>query len=141
MTSWRRNRSGLPAAQAAAGLLPMLVMAASWGQPVAERPDLRAGDNWQFSAVSSTESKTTSWSRTIVQVLPKNRVEVRHSNDQVYLYDDALNWLGNSEDPRVLARYPMKVGDTWSFSRRFRNPGRGARDHNGARRHFRLLPS
>lgn len=94
------------------------------GQPVAEAPDYRVGDAWEF-AHSRPDGAAGRWSREIVRLVDNDRVEVRREDGKLEYGDRALNFVGTtpSGDARLLVRYPLRVGDQWPFSRRFDNPG------------------
>jgi hypothetical protein len=93
-------------------------------QPAAEKPKFNVGDKWVFNQ-SAADGKTTTWSREIVEVPPSEQLRVRMGSGKVEDYDGAMNFMpeGNAERVRVLAKYPLKVGDAWTFSRKFANPG------------------
>jgi maltoporin len=87
------------------------------GAQTAEKPAYKVGDKWVFQQTEA-DGKTTTWSREIVEV-GAGGLKVRMGSGAMGDYDDAMNF-GDSggQNVRVLARYPMKVGDSWSFSRR-----------------------
>lgn len=103
---------------AAAGLC-----ASAFAQPAGERPKFNVGDKWVFNQ-STGDGKTTTWSREIVELPSAEQLRVRMGSGKVEDYDGAMNFMpeGNAERVRVLAKYPLKVGDAWSFSRKFANP-------------------
>jgi len=91
-----------------------------YAQPVAEKPDFRAGDAWQFLATDAKDGKTRGWTRTIEAIELPDRIAVKAGGVTAY-YDSALNLLrgGRADAARVLVRYPLRVGDEWTFSIRF----------------------
>lgn len=97
---------------------------AAQAQPVAEKPKISVGDKWVFNQATA-DGKTTTWSREIVEVPSADQLKVRLGNGNVADYDGVMNFMpeGKADYVRVLAKYPLKVGDTWSFSRKFANPG------------------
>jgi hypothetical protein len=99
---------------------------AAQAQPAAEKPTLSVGDKWMFSQVGA-DGKTTTWSREVVQLPSGEQVRVRWGNGTLAEYDDAMNFVpeGKPEFIRVLVKYPLKVGNEWSLSRKFANPGTG----------------
>ena len=92
--------------------------------PVADLPRYKSGDAWEFRYVQKS-GKSGVWARTIDEVLPNDRVKVRREDDNFEYGDYSLNYVGQTPtgQPRVLVRYPLRVGDEWSFGRKFENPG------------------
>ena len=97
---------------------------AAHAQSAAEKPKFNVGDKWEFKQ-STADGKTNNWSREIVEIPSGEQVRVRMGSGKVEDYDGAMNFMpeGNAERVRVLAKYPLKVGDAWTFSRKFANPG------------------
>ena len=93
-------------------------------QPVAPYPAYKAEDHWLFREHVSPGDKERNWSRTIIDVDSNNQIQVRLGNGSVEKYDAAMNHLpqGREDRRRILAKYPMKVGDEWSFSVASDNP-------------------
>lgn len=112
----------LPAMLGCALVTCMALVAA--GQPVTQKPTIKVGDAWEFSAVSEPEGKRSSWTRTILEVASADSLKVRVEDDKVFDYDSALNFMpeGRADYARVLVKYPLKVGDEWEMSRKFPNP-------------------
>jgi hypothetical protein len=111
------------------GVVPVLAAGLSLAvqaQPAADKPTLNVGDKWVFSQVAA-DGKTTSWSREIVELPSGEPVRVRWGNGTLAEYDDAMNFVpeGKPEFMRALVKYPLKVGNEWSLSRNFANPGTG----------------
>jgi hypothetical protein len=92
-------------------------------QPAAEKPKFNVGDKWEFKQ-STADGKTTNWSREIVEIPSAEQLKVRMGNGNMTDFDGAMNFMpeGKPEYVRLLAKYPLKVGDAWSFSRKFANP-------------------
>ena len=105
-------------------LLAIGLIAAAQAQPAAEKPKFNVGDKWEFKQ-SAADGKTTNWSREIVEIPSEEQLKVRMGNGNMTDFDGAMNFMpeGKPEYVRVLAKYPLKVGDSWSFSRKFANPG------------------
>lgn len=101
-----------------------LAFAAAHAQPVFERPTYSPGDRWVFQYQRESDGTSGTWSRRIERPLPNDRLEVKHADGSLNYYDGAMNFVGRKPggDPRELARFPMRVGDSWSFVRRFDNP-------------------
>ena len=97
---------------------------AAQAQPVAEKPKIGVGDKWVFNQTTA-DGKSTTWSREVVDVPSADQLKVRMGNGNVTDYDGVMNFLpeGKPEYARLLAKYPLKIGDTWTFSRKFANPG------------------
>jgi len=92
-------------------------------QPVAERPALKIGDSWQFrQSVKIVPGEETSqpWSRRIVEIQPDDRMVVAAGNNQSLTFDTSWNRI----DPKgpeysvVSYKFPMKVGDEWTYKAR-----------------------
>jgi hypothetical protein len=93
-------------------------------QPVADMPKLKAGDAWEFRQSTTPGDKVTQLTRKIAEIGPGDRVQMLLEDGTLQQYDLALNFVpqGKSEYVRILARYPLKVGDQWSYTRKFDNP-------------------
>lgn len=91
-------------------------------QPSADKPVIRTGDSWEFSRTDSKSGMTSTWTRTVVAVESADLIAVRWETGAVEQYDGALNWIPKGMDARVLVRYPIKVGDTWTFNLKTPNP-------------------
>ena len=90
----------------------------------AEKPVYKVGDKWVFTQTHA-DGKASRWSREIVEVAP-DHLTVRLGAANTAEYDDAMNSAPNgAQNARVLVRYPLKVGDSWSFSRRAGSSGQG----------------
>ncbi len=50
-------------------------------------------------------------------------MKVRQQYGRVADYDGAMNFMPGGSNPRILTRYPMKVGDEWDISRRIEGTG------------------
>lgn len=83
----------------------------------AERPDVRAGDRWDF-VVYRTDPSITSKRTWIVDRVTPARIEGRDNGEPLVLTAD----LNVVESPRerssssVLLRFPLDVGAHWSFA-------------------------
>ncbi len=93
-------------------------------QPVAESPKLKAGDAWEFRQTTTPGDNVTQLTRKITEIGPGDRVQVLWQDGTLKQYDSAMNFIpqGKPEYVRILARYPLKVGDQWSYTRKFPNP-------------------
>lgn len=112
----------------ACGLVGQIVMATLWispasAQPAMDLPMLKVGDSWEFRQTDSPGDKTSKWSRTVAELAPEDRVRVRFGNGTINDFDPAMNFIpeGKTEFVRVLAKYPLKVGGEWRYSKRFTN--------------------
>jgi hypothetical protein len=93
-------------------------------QPVAQAPEWKPGDRWEFRSTTTPGDKEGKWSREIVQRAGDDKIEVRIAAEKVEQYDAALNPLpqGRLDYRRTFVRYPLRVGDEWSYTRKFDNP-------------------
>lgn len=94
-------------------------------QPIAAKPQIRAGDSWVHQTITEPGAESGSMSRTVEGILPGGRLRVKGGNGSIAYYDDVMNNVGPelTLDVRPLVRYPMKVDDSWSYARRFGVPG------------------
>jgi len=107
----------------------------AFGQPVAEQPDWKIGDRWNFQQSIKQpgigDDKPDTWSRRIVAFLANNKLEVRFGSGRIAQYDGAMNFTfvgdGGAEQIKVLAQYPLKVGAEWTY-RTKSGPMQGARN-------------
>ena len=105
-------------------LLCILVLAAfseaAIGDPRAEKPEHRVGDTWVFKMVESPGEQVSEWSRSVVEVLPPDRLSVRIENGELYPYTIAGTRIRprGTEYSRELMRFPVYVGDRWTFARK-----------------------
>jgi hypothetical protein len=111
------------------GLLISIAIGVSAGvhaQQAAEKPKLSIGDRWEFTQ-SAADGKKTPWSREVVEIPSGGQLRVRLGGGSIADYDDAMNFMpeGKAEYLRLLVKYPLKVGDEWTFSRKFANPSVG----------------
>src|SRR5208283_6155243 len=61
--------------------------------------------------------KTSEWSREIAEVGPGTRLLVRLEDGTTNEFDDAMNFAPTgAEDARLLVKYPLKVGTSWTFT-------------------------
>ena len=96
----------------------------SFAQPVAQQPAFVVGDSWEFKSVTTPGDKPDTWTRTIIEAPSDREFKVRFQDNTVNSFDKAMNFMpeGDPSFARVLARYPMKVGDGWEMSRKYRDP-------------------
>ena len=95
-------------------------------QPVAEKPDWKVGDYWEFRQATKKpgigSDEETTWSRRIEGFLPNDRIQIRFENGKIEQYDSALNFIfvreGIEDQIRILAQYPLKAGAEWTFARK-----------------------
>jgi hypothetical protein len=88
------------------------------GEPNAARPEYKVGDKWVFAAVDGGDAKGSEWSREIIEVVPGG-LKARTESGTALLFDEAMNFAENApENARLLIKYPVQVGATWTFSRR-----------------------
>ena len=111
-------RSLWPVAMLTAGFVALEAAA----QPTADKPELKAGDQWEFNRnikIVPGEEKSEPWSRRVVEIQPDGRTQVVLDKETVML-DAMLNRI----DPRgpeysvTTYKFPMKVGSEWSYSAR-----------------------
>ena len=111
-------RSLWPVAMLAAGFVALEAAA----QPTADKPELKVGDQWEFNRsikIVPGEEKSEPWSRRVLEIQPDGRTQVVLDKETVTL-DAMLNRI----DPRgpeysvTTYKFPMKVGNEWSYSAR-----------------------
>ena len=81
----------------------------------ADKPALAAGDSWTYRQV--TEGKETSWTRRVVAVAADGSADML-LGDRPFRVDDSLNVIDpkSPESRRGQYRFPMRVGDEWSYT-------------------------
>jgi hypothetical protein len=106
-----------------AGMLAASLIPTVGAQPAFDKPDIAPDDFWQFR-VDREDGTANKWSRRVLRVLGDNRLEVQYQNAQVHYYDHAMNYVGTEStgDVAEYARFPMRVGDSWSFAKRYSDP-------------------
>jgi hypothetical protein len=111
--------SSLPVAMFALGLVTPEAVA----QPAADKPDLKVGDKWEFNqSVKTTpgQERSEPWSRRVVEIQPDGRVHVAVGKDAKLPLDAMLNRI-DSRGPEYSVptyKFPMKIGNEWSYSAR-----------------------
>jgi len=90
------------------------------GQPVAARPEYKVGDKWTYNSVDAVAGTTKETSREIREIGPANRIVALYENGSTQEYDLDMNLAPTgAADARLLVRYPLKVGDSWTFTAKF----------------------
>lgn len=81
------------------------------------KPSYAVGDSWQFQATTMPGDKRTDWSRKIVEISPEGMIRLQTESGYVFENDLALNVVFKHQlnNTRVLMKYPIKVGDQWTF--------------------------
>jgi hypothetical protein len=94
------------------------------GQPVVEKPNVKLGDYWQFRLTATRADQNRDWSRKIVEITPDGNIKVQTESDSLMDYDSAMNILplGRPEFARILARYPLQLGASWTYVKKFAEP-------------------
>ena len=96
-------------------MLGLLFAEALAQSPTADRPDYKVDDKWTYT--KKIADKTIEWSREIAEVGPGNRLLVRAEDGKTSEYDGAMNWAPTgSDNARILVKYPLKVGDSWTYT-------------------------
>jgi hypothetical protein len=112
-----------------AAALPLSILALGvLAQSVVEKPALKAGDKWEFQQslkVVPGDETNPPWSRRIVEIQPNERMVVAAGNNQSLDFDTSWNRVEpkGSEFSVVTYKFPMKVGDEWSYSARAGDDG------------------
>jgi hypothetical protein len=92
-------------------------------QPTADQPDLKVGDKWEFNQtvkIVPGEEKSERWSRRVVEIQPDGRIQVATGKEEIL----SLNAMLSRIDPRgpeysvATYKFPMKIGNEWSYSAR-----------------------
>src|SRR5437867_12318543 len=104
------------------------LLSASWplsalGQDVADKPDLRLGDEWVFVQTGNEDGKPVDrrWQRRIVELLPDDKVRVTPKYAGIDVFDRSWNYR-HPERPTfwpIDFQFPLSVGATWSFASPF----------------------
>jgi hypothetical protein len=83
-------------------------------QPVASQPQIAIGDTWEFRSMPGGRN----FSLKVIAISPEGVVRIKTETGAVQTYDRSMNILWNNDprNPRVFARYPMKVGDQWTYN-------------------------
>lgn len=94
-------------------------------QPAAERPRHRVGDVWTYQQVDSPGDTVTTATRTVVEVLPSDRLRVRTEAGETVEYDLSGSQIDarGPEYSREFVRFPIKVGDKAEFRREVNDRG------------------
>lgn len=99
-------------------------------EPMAERPELRVGDEWRYHGTGDDDGKPFAggWRRRIEEILPTGQVRVAPKVGGVDVFDASWNPVHPQRPGHVPAvfRFPLRVGDAWSFASPF-----GARTPDG----------
>jgi len=98
--------------------------ATALAQPVAEQPVIKVGDKWEFPAAESGDGTSSRWSREVGEISSADRLRIRQGGGNAREHDHAMNFVGAARPGfvRTLAKYPLKVGDSWSVGRRWERP-------------------
>ncbi|MBK6394549.1 MAG: hypothetical protein IPF73_07560 [Betaproteobacteria bacterium] len=93
-------------------------------QPIADKPEFRPGDSWFFHRTDTKDDKFDKWRLRVEAIESPERIATKINNREVFC-DSALNPLrgGRDDAARLLVRYPLRVGDEWTFSINFEHPG------------------
>jgi hypothetical protein len=96
-----------------------IVSALAIAQPVAEKPDLKVGDQWIFheTGIDGGKAVDRRWMRRITELLPDENMRVeRYAGSDTY----DMSWNPTHPDrpefwPRDL-QFPLHVGAGWSYA-------------------------
>ena len=95
---------------------------------LAEPPEWKTGDRWNFSWTSGTESGIKTLEIVEVREVNQVRYYVARLGDTVHLYTRELHWAAAVRESRVEARmvpaqpwylWPLEVGHTWAHQGTF----------------------
>jgi hypothetical protein len=86
--------------------------------PSGAQPTYNVADRWEFRMTETPGVKAATWAREVIEIRP-GLLEVRFRDGRVATYDAAMNLLDaeGEANSRILVRYPLLVGDTWTFRR------------------------
>jgi len=96
----------------------------AFGQPIAEKPDWKVGDHWEYQQTTKIGNQapiSTKVSRKIEAFLPDDGIQVRTGSGKLEEYNSAMNLMpdGSADSARIYALYPLKVGAEWHYATRF----------------------
>jgi len=97
-----------------------LCQTAMCGEVLADSPPLKVGDYWQFRMITEPGAVASEWSRKITEITAAS-IRVQTQDGSAWEYDSAMNLIpaGRTEFARILARYPLRVGAAWTFTKKF----------------------
>jgi hypothetical protein len=103
------------------GAAAMIVAAIGGGsvcaQPIAERPEWKIGDTWNFQRKQEPGGVLDKWSRTIIDRLPDGGYTLMASVDRKWQTDADLNTIAiaGPEYRSAWWHWPLRVGETWAY--------------------------
>ena len=82
----------------------------------ADKPTIAVGDQWAYKQVDK-DGKEVSWGRKVLSVDADGGFTVQTAPDKTMKFDGSWNFVDprGAEYGRTAIRFPMKVGDEWSF--------------------------
>ena len=82
-----------------------------------ERPEVRAGDRWEY-VVHLTDPSTTSKRTVVIDAVTSTRIEATENGQPLILTADmnALDSPRERSSNPMLLRFPLAVGDHWTFA-------------------------
>lgn len=82
----------------------------------ADKPTIAVGDHWAYKQVDK-DGKEVSWGRKVLSVDADGGFTVQTAPDKTMKFDASWNFVDprGAEYGRAAIRFPMKVGDEWSF--------------------------
>ena len=82
----------------------------------ADKPTIAVGDHWAYKQVDK-DGKEVSWGRKVLSVDADGGFTVQTAPDKTMKFDGSWNFVDprGAEYGRTAIRFPMKVGDEWSF--------------------------
>lgn len=101
-------------------LLTAMWSLSALAQEVADKPDLRLGDEWVFREKGVEDGKPVdrTWRRRIVEILPDDKFRVTPKYGSIEVFDRSWNYR-HPERPDfwpIDFQFPLRVGASWSFA-------------------------
>lgn len=97
-------------------LVAMAATASLASAQTAEKPAINVGDHWTYQQVDK-DGREVTWGRKVLSVDADGGFTVQTAPDKTMRFDGSWNYVDprGSEYGRAAIRFPMTIGDEWSF--------------------------